>query len=137
VNHEILSNLWTGLAGFSGCTGFNPANLVNHEILSKRMSEQRYKSFAEFWPYYVSEHSRPATRWLHLLGTTAAIAWIVYFIASGRWWLFPLALIPGYGCAWLAHFLIERNKPATFKYPLWSFMGDYKMIAWMLMRRKF
>jgi len=101
------------------------------------MTEERYKSFTEFWPFYVAEHSQPGTRLLHLIGTTAAIALIIYFAATGRWWLFFLGLIPGYGCAWLAHFLIEKNKPATFKYPLWSFIGDYKMIAWMLMGRKF
>jgi hypothetical protein len=97
--------------------------------------DNRYTSFAEFWPFYLSEHSRPATRLLHLIGTTAGIALIVYFIAIGKWWLFILGFVPGYGCAWLAHFLIERNKPATFKYPLWSFMGDYKMIALMLTGR--
>jgi len=97
--------------------------------------DYRYQSFGEFWPFYLSEHRRAATRWLHLIGTTAGIALLVYLIASGRWWLFLLALVPGYGCAWLAHFLIEKNKPATFKYPLWSFMGDYKMIALMLTGR--
>ena len=51
------------------------------------------------------------------------------------WWLFPLALIPGYGAAWIGHFFIEKNKPATFQYPLWSFMGDYKMIWLMLTGR--
>ena len=95
----------------------------------------RYRSFSEFWPFYVAEHSRPVTRWLHLLGTTAGLATVVYFIASGRWWLFPLGLIPGYGCAWLAHFIVEKNKPATFEYPLWSFIADYKMIALMLTGR--
>ena len=99
------------------------------------MSTRRYNSFSEFWPFYVAEHSKPATRWLHLLGTTAGLLTVVYFIASGRWWLFPLGLIPGYGCAWLAHFLIEKNKPATFEYPLWSFVADYKMIALMLTGR--
>ena len=99
------------------------------------MTERQYKSFSEFWPFYVAEHSRPGTRWLHLLGTTAGLATLAYFIVSGPWWLFPLAFIPGYGCAWLAHFLIEKNKPATFEYPLWSFMGDYKMVALMLTGR--
>lgn len=99
------------------------------------MSEERYRSFAEFWPFYVSEHSQPVTRLLHLLGTTAAVGLLIYLIAIGKWFLFPLALIPGYGCAWLGHFLIEKNRPATFKYPLWSFMGDYKMIALMLTGR--
>ena len=95
----------------------------------------RYRSFSEFWPFYVSEHSQPATRWLHLIGTTAGIALLIYLIAIGRWWLFFLGFVPGYGSAWLAHFLIEKNRPATFKYPLWSFMGDYKMIALMLTGR--
>lgn len=95
----------------------------------------RFTSFTEFWPFYVAEHSKPATRWLHLIGTSGGIALVIYFIATGRWWLFFLGLIPGYGCAWLAHFLIEKNKPATFKYPLWSFMGDYKMIFLMLTGR--
>jgi hypothetical protein len=99
------------------------------------MSNQRYQSFSEFWPFYVTEHSKPATRVLHLIGTTIAVSWIIYFVASGKWWLFPLGLIPGYGFAWIAHFLIEKNKPATFEYPLWSFLGDYKMIAMMLSGR--
>ena len=63
----------------------------------------RYRSFSEFWPFYVSEHSQPATRWLHLIGTTAGIALLIYLVASGRWWLFFLGFVPGYGCAWLAH----------------------------------
>ena len=96
------------------------------------MAETRYKSFAEFWPFYVTEHSKQGTRILHLVGTTTSIALLIYLIATGLWWLFPLAFIPGYGCAWLAHFLIEKNRPATFKYPLWSFLADYKMIALMV-----
>ncbi len=99
------------------------------------MSTHRYKSFEEFWPFYVAEHSKSGTRWFHLLGTTAGLATVVYFVASGKWWLFPLGLIPGYGCAWLAHFVIEKNRPATFEYPLWSFLADYKMIALMLTNR--
>jgi hypothetical protein len=95
----------------------------------------RYKSFSEFWPFYVAEHSKPGTRWMHLAGTVAGTSTMAYLIASGRWWLFPLGLIPGYGAAWFAHFFIERNKPATFQYPLWSFLADYKMIAFMLTGR--
>jgi hypothetical protein len=96
------------------------------------MSEREYKSFAEFWPFYVSEHNKPATRLLHLIGTVMALGFAGWFVISGRWWLLPLALVPGYGSAWIAHFAIEKNRPATFQYPLWSFMGDYKMIALML-----
>ena len=96
---------------------------------------REYRSFAEFWPFYLSEHSQRATRVLHLIGTTLGIALIIYLIAIGKWWLFFLGFVPGYGFAWLAHFLVEKNRPATFKYPLWSFMGDYEMIALMLTRR--
>lgn len=96
------------------------------------MSQREYHSFAEFWPHYVTEHSKPRTRLLHLIGTTIALACLVFFVAVGKWWLFPLALIPGYGAAWIGHFFIEKNKPATFQYPLWSFIGDYKMI-WMML----
>ena len=96
------------------------------------MPQQRFNSFSEFWPFYLAEHSKPGTRLLHLIGTTAGICCAIFFIASGRWWLLPLALVPGYGGAWIGHFLVEKNKPATFEYPLWSFIGDYKMIALML-----
>lgn len=96
------------------------------------MSEQRFNSFEEFWPYYVSEHSQPATRTLHALGTTAAVACLATCIAKRKWKLLPLALIPGYGAAWVAHFFIEKNRPATFDYSLWSFIADYKMVGLML-----
>ena len=99
------------------------------------MSNSRYSSFKEFWPFYVAEHSKPGTRWMHLIGTVMGGVVMIYFIIYGPWWLFPLGLIPGYGAAWFAHFVIEKNKPATFRYPLWSFMGDYKMIAMMVTGR--
>ena len=61
-----------------------------------------------------------------------AVACLVAFILTRNWILIPLTLIPGYGAAWTAHFFIEKNKPATFTYPLWSFIGDYKMIGMMI-----
>ena len=96
------------------------------------MSQHRFNSFEAFWPYYVAEHSQSATRALHALGTTASVACALTLIAKRKWKLLPLALLPGYGTAWLAHFLIEKNKPATFDYPLWSFIADYKMIGLMV-----
>ena len=99
------------------------------------MSRREFKSFTEFWPYYLGEHSRPATRLLHYIGSLMAIGAVVAFVAVGRWWLFPLALVPGYACAWVGHFFVEKNRPATFTYPLWSFMGDWKMLALMLSGR--
>jgi hypothetical protein len=99
------------------------------------MTERRYKSFTEFWPYYVAEHRKAATRALHAIGTTAALIFVVAAILLGKWWLFPLGFILGYALAWIGHFFIEKNKPATFQYPLWSFMGDWKMLWFMLARR--
>jgi hypothetical protein len=96
------------------------------------MSEQRFKSFEEFWPYYVAEHSKPETRVIHAIGTTAGVACAVALLAKRKWKLLPLALVPAYGAAWLAHFLVEKNRPATFDYPLWSFIGDYKMVGMMI-----
>lgn len=95
------------------------------------MTQQHFKSFDEFWPYYLAEHSKPETRTIHAIGTTASLACAVSLLAKGKWKLLPLSLVPGYGAAWLAHFLVEKNKPATFDYPLWSFMADYKMIGMM------
>ena len=99
------------------------------------MTQRVFQSFAEFWPYYLSEHSKSLTRALHCAGTLTAIASAVFLIFIGRWWLFPLALVPGYAFAWAGHFFVEKNRPATFTYPLWSFMGDWKMLALMLTGR--
>jgi hypothetical protein len=96
------------------------------------MHQQEIKSFAEFWPHYVADHQRPTTRALHLIGTTIGLACAIVFLVQGRWWLLPLAFIPGYGAAWIGHFFVEHNKPASFQHPLWSFIGDYKMIGLML-----
>jgi hypothetical protein len=99
------------------------------------MSQQEIKSFEEFWPYYVEEHSHPATRALHFAGTAAALGCLGVLAAKGKWKWLPLALAPGYAAAWAGHFLVEKNRPATFKYPLWSFMADQKMFGLMLTRR--
>ena len=90
------------------------------------------KTFAEFWPFYVMEHSRTGTRLLHAAGTIASTTLLIALLATGRWLWLPLTLVVGYGAAWVAHFLIEHNRPATFKHPLWSFMADYKMV-WMML----
>ena len=96
------------------------------------MSQQEIKSFEEFWPHYVAEHSQPATRALHAVGTSVGVACAAALLMRGKWRWLPLALVPGYGAAWAAHFFIEKNKPASFDYPLWSFLADYKMIGLML-----
>jgi hypothetical protein len=99
------------------------------------MTEREFKSFNEFWPYYLGEHSKPTTRLLHGFGSFVAVVVVIAFIVVGKWWLFPLALVPGYAFAWIGHFFVEKNRPATFTYPLWSFMGDWKMLALMLTGR--
>jgi hypothetical protein len=93
------------------------------------------QNFTEFWDFYVAEHSRPQTRLLHFVGSLAGVVILIWLIALGRWYLFPLALVPSYGLAWIGHFCIEHNRPATFKYPFWSFLGDWKMV-WMMLTGK-
>jgi len=87
----------------------------------------RYTTFAEFWPHYLREHSKASTRALHYVGTTLVFAVAVFAIASGRlWWLLAMPLA-GYSFAWLAHFTVEKYRPATFTYPLWSLAADFRM----------
>ena len=88
---------------------------------------RQYSTFAEFWPFYLREHSMPATRALHYVGTSLVVALAGYSLMLGHWmWLLALPLA-GYFFAWLAHFAIEKNKPATFTYPLWSLLADFRM----------
>lgn len=96
------------------------------------MSSTRYTSFAEFWPFYLREHARPLTRALHYIGTTLVIAVAIFAVVTGSWlWLFAMPLA-GYFFAWLAHFAVEKNRPATFTYPLWSLAADFRMyFAWI------
>ena len=93
------------------------------------------KNYSEFWDFYVGEHRDPLNRLLHFVGTTLAMVLLVWFIATGRYLFLPLVLVAGYGFAWVGHFFVEKNKPASFKYPLWSFISDYKMVFYMLTGR--
>ena len=94
--------------------------------------EKRIETYAEFWDFYVAEHSQPLTRALHFAGTFLGILLLVWLVGRGAWYYFPLCFVIGYAFAWSAHFFVEHNKPATFKYPLWSFVSDYKMM-WLMM----
>lgn len=87
----------------------------------------RIQTFADFWPYYLGEHRRPVCRAWHYLGTTASLVALAIVAVSGHWQWIWLVLLAGYGPAWIGHFVFEKNRPATFKYPLWSLMADYKM----------
>lgn len=87
----------------------------------------RFNSFAEFYPYYLQEHANPTCRRLHYAGSTLVLVVLAYVLISQQWlWLLALPLI-GYGFAWVGHFIFERNRPATFQYPLYSLMGDWVM----------
>ncbi len=92
-------------------------------------------TYAEFWPYYLREHSKASTRGWHYFGTFAAISVLIAVIATANWKLIPLAAVCGYFFAWTSHGLIERNKPATFTYPLWSLYSDFKMLFCFLTGR--
>jgi len=94
----------------------------------------RLDSFEEFWPYYVSEHRQPATRALHFAGTTLVLASLALAFLVSAWWL-AAAPLGGYACAWVGHFFVEKNRPATFTYPLWSLRGDFRMFRLMLLGR--
>ena len=98
-------------------------------------TNEKLKTFAEFWPFYLGQHSKTSTKWIHFLGTTLAIATLIAGLATGVWWLFLVMFIAGYGPAWYAHFFVEHNRPATFTYPLWSLAADFKMWSYMLTGR--
>lgn len=95
----------------------------------------RYTSFADFYPYYLSEHANPLNRRLHVCGTLLALGLAMLALVTGRYallWLVPLA---GYGFAWVGHFRVEHNRPATFTYPFYSLAGDFVM-AWQVLTRR-
>ena len=92
------------------------------------MESNRIKSYREFWPYYLSEHRIPACRAWHYLGTSLALGALTAAIVAMQPWFLLLAILGGYAPAWIGHFFIEKNRPATFKYPLYSFMGDWVML---------
>jgi len=94
-----------------------------------------YRTFADFYPYYLSEHRNRTCRRLHFVGSTIALALVVAAAATFTWWLVLLALVAGYGFAWLGHAVFEKNRPATFTYPVYSFVGDWVMWKDMLTGR--
>jgi hypothetical protein len=95
----------------------------------------RYTSYSAFFDFYLSEHERPMTRALHYCGSVCGIAALMLVLTTGNWLWLPVGLVSGYGFAWTGHFFVEHNRPATFKYPLWSFIGDYHMFGlWLLGR---
>ena len=93
----------------------------------------QYRSIAEFYPYYLGEHRNPTCRRLHFVGTSLVIALLAYTIGSGKWLLLLAVPLFGYGFAWVGHFFFEKNRPATFTYPLYSLAGDFVMFRDILL----
>ena len=99
------------------------------------MADQQFHSFAEFYPYYLDEHRDRNCRRLHFVGSLLVLMVLAGVLMTGAWlWLLAVPVI-GYGFAWLGHFLFEKNRPATFKYPLYSLMGDWVMFRDILIGR--
>jgi hypothetical protein len=91
------------------------------------MSQERFRSFGEFYPFYLSEHANRTSRRLHFAGTSFAAALTIAAIVTQKWWLIAIALLQGYAFAWAGHYFFEHNRPATFKYPGFSLMGDWRL----------
>jgi hypothetical protein len=96
--------------------------------------DRELKTFEEFWPHYLGEHLHPVNRALHFAGTSLVYGIGALAAAISIRWL-VLAPLVGYGFAWVGHYLVEKNRPATFTYPLWSLRGDFRMHARMLTGR--
>jgi hypothetical protein len=96
---------------------------------------ERFDSFADFYPYYLTEHSDRSCRRLHFIGTALVILILIVAVVSDRYALLWLLPVLGYSFAWAGHFFFEKNRPATFRYPLYSLIGDFVMFRDILVGR--
>ena len=99
------------------------------------IKQSGFQSFAEFYPYYLQEHSNPTCRRLHFFGTLGVIAMVLAVVLGATPWLLLVVPVFGYGFAWVGHFIFEKNRPATFKHPFYSLAGDFVMFKDILTRR--
>lgn len=90
------------------------------------------KTYQEFWPFYLREHGNPKNRMLHYIGSTLTFLFLFLALITGHYLLFFGMPLAGYSFAWAGHFLVEKNRPATFKYPFWSLYSDFKMYFYFL-----
>ena len=90
-------------------------------------NQERFRSFREFYPFYLNEHANRTSRRLHFLGTSIACVLLLAALVTPFRWLAAVAILQGYAFAWVGHFFFEHNKPATFKYPAFSLMGDWRL----------
>ena len=96
---------------------------------------EAFSSFAEFYPYYLGEHANIACRRLHFVGSTLTLLCLIGLIVTFNLWWLLAAVVCGYGFAWIGHFFFEHNRPATFRHPLYSLMGDWLMY-WQIVTRQ-
>jgi hypothetical protein len=92
----------------------------------------KFDNYAQFYPYYLTQHTNPVCRTLHFIGTSLALCVLVGSIATQQWWGLLLGVVIGYAFAWVGHFGFEKNKPASFGHPFWSFASDWVMWSQML-----
>ena len=95
----------------------------------------KFATYNEFFQFYLRQHSEPRNRILHAIGTTLGLAVVVGAFVTGHPWYALLFFPIGYGFAWTGHFVLEKNKPATFGHPFWSFISDFRMIGLMVTGR--
>lgn len=95
-------------------------------------TEKKYTSLKDFYPYYLTEHQDKTCRSLHFVGTFLLLGVLVLTFVMQKWWLFGTIPVLGYGFAWVGHFFFEKNKPATFQYPLYSLASDFIMFYHIL-----
>jgi hypothetical protein len=86
-----------------------------------------YTSFKEFYPYYLQEHKNRQCRLMHSIGTSLVLGIVIFTVSTQLWWTLLYVPLVGYGFAWIGHFFFEKNRPATFTYPWYSFLGDWLM----------
>jgi hypothetical protein len=84
-------------------------------------------SFRDFYPQYLAEHASRASRRLHITGTSLSLLFALLAVVAGNAWWILAGLVQAYTLAWIGHFFFEHNRPATFRHPLWSFAGDWRM----------
>jgi len=99
-------------------------------------NERKYQSFKEFYPFYLTEHSNTTSRVLHFIGTALVFVILGWAIYTQVWWRLALIPLVGYGFAWVGHFFFEKNKPATFQYPLYSLGSDFKLFFELLIGKQ-
>ncbi|KAI9267245.1 hypothetical protein EDC94DRAFT_602723 [Helicostylum pulchrum] len=101
--------------------------IVNHNYTKRSEPSGGFKTMEDFYPFYLGEHCNVINRRLHIIGSTISLSVFLWAIKTGQPRLFLLGIIQGYAFAWVGHFFFEKNKPATFRYPIWSFLCDLRM----------